>query len=69
MEDLLLTELDDEDCCPDEASCLSTQTSEELSELPLRVNDISRDQRRGGGGPVLPNGTCETLSDQLVDEE
>uniref|UniRef100_A0A8C2XAQ1 Leucine rich repeats and calponin homology domain containing 3 n=1 Tax=Cyclopterus lumpus TaxID=8103 RepID=A0A8C2XAQ1_CYCLU len=34
------------------------EPTEELSELPLRVAEISRDQRhRGGGGALLANGT------------
>lgn len=45
-----------------EASRLFSQPSEELSELPSRVAEISKDQRRGGGGPALPNGTCESFS-------
>ncbi|XP_005751686.1 DISP complex protein LRCH3 isoform X1 [Maylandia zebra] len=43
---------------------LSNEASEELSELPQRVADISRDQRqRGGaaGGAALPNGTYGEL--------
>ncbi|XP_070685590.1 DISP complex protein LRCH3 [Pempheris klunzingeri] len=39
------------------------EPTEELSELPLRVAEISRDQRQrgGGGGPLLANGTYVEL--------
>ncbi|XP_044057423.1 DISP complex protein LRCH3 isoform X8 [Siniperca chuatsi] len=55
------------------------EPTEELSELPLRVAEISRDQRQrggggGGGGPLLANGTCVELEqidfiDSCVGEE
>ncbi len=38
---------------------MSVQPSEELSELPLRVAEISRDQRQRGGA-LLANGTRES---------
>ncbi|KAM4565952.1 DISP complex protein LRCH3 isoform 2-T2 [Odontesthes bonariensis] len=52
---------------------LGNETSEELSELPLRGNDVSRDQRRAGA-PLLPNGTCVEMEqidfiDSCVEEE
>lgn len=56
------------------------EPTEELSELPLRVAEISREQRhrredgRGGGGPLLANGTHVELEqidfiDSCVGEE
>uniref|UniRef100_A0A3B4TNP9 Leucine rich repeats and calponin homology domain containing 3 n=1 Tax=Seriola dumerili TaxID=41447 RepID=A0A3B4TNP9_SERDU len=53
------------------------EPTEELSELPQRVAEISRDQRlrpAGGGGPLLANGTRESLEqidfiDSCVGEE
>ncbi|XP_013884208.1 leucine-rich repeat and calponin homology domain-containing protein 3 isoform X3 [Austrofundulus limnaeus] len=53
---------------------LGNEPSEELSELPSRVAEISKDQRRGGGGPALPNGTYVELEqidfiDSCVEEE
>uniref|UniRef100_A0A4W6F9L8 Calponin-homology (CH) domain-containing protein n=1 Tax=Lates calcarifer TaxID=8187 RepID=A0A4W6F9L8_LATCA len=52
------------------------QPSEELSELPQRVAEISRDQRQrpGGGGPLLANGSYVELEqidfiDSCVEEE
>lgn len=43
--------------------CVCVQPTEELSELPLRVAEISRDQRNrgGGGGALLANGTREFI--------
>ncbi|XP_008296666.1 leucine-rich repeat and calponin homology domain-containing protein 3 isoform X2 [Stegastes partitus] len=56
---------------------LGNEPSEELSELPVRVAEISRDQRPrggGGGGPLLANGTHVELEqidfiDSCVGEE
>ncbi|XP_037533663.1 DISP complex protein LRCH3-like [Nematolebias whitei] len=52
---------------------LGNEPSEELSELPSRVAEISKDQRRSGG-PSLPNGTYVELEqidfiDSCVEEE
>ncbi|KAM8903620.1 DISP complex protein LRCH3 isoform 2-T2 [Spinachia spinachia] len=50
------------------------EPTEEISELPLRAAEISRDQRPGGGGALLPNGTHVELEqidfiDSCVGEE
>ena len=39
--------------------CVCLQPSEELSELSLRVAEISREQRSRGGAALLANGTRE----------
>lgn len=41
--------------------CVCFQPSEELSELSVRVAEMSRDQRSRGGGALLANGTREWL--------
>ena len=58
---------------PVSCGCVSSlpvcvQPTEELSELPQRVAEISRDQRQrgGGGGALLANGTRELILSEDV---
>ncbi|KAM6933382.1 DISP complex protein LRCH3 [Xenentodon cancila] len=53
---------------------LGNEPSEELSELQLRVTEVREQRHRGGGGPLLPNGTYVELEqidfiDSCVEEE